>query len=306
MGLRILAAAVLVVLALAGCGSSSAVSTDSTSRAHATPGAAAGFPKARPQAIEPTVGQHASSVDPGAPVGDPTAHAPSLAEVRSELRLELIAAPVTNGAYIDPLQDVTRWERTDQGVDATLAVGAPILAPSAVKILAIIPNWYAGQPLVYFELLAGPDAGRVQYVAEQITAIARPGTILRQGQVDAERRDAGEGHDRLRGGAGHPGRPLDARLAEWPRRQRRRQLIAPAQPSVERAVREHEAQWRRRDRGVGVVHPRAVQATRCRRRRNRVGLAGVGGDPVHDGRKVAPVGEDRRPLDDNTPGRVRA
>jgi hypothetical protein len=185
MGLRILAAAVLVVLALAGCGSSSAVSTDSSSRVHATPGAAAGFPKARPQAIEPTVGQHASSVDPGAPVGDPTAHAPSLAEVRSELRLELIAAPVTNGAYIDPLQYVTRWERTDQGVDATLAVGAPIPAPSAVKILAIIPNWYAGQPLVYFELLGGPDAGRVQYVAEQITAIARPGTILRQGQAVA-------------------------------------------------------------------------------------------------------------------------
>jgi hypothetical protein len=185
MDLRILAAAVLVVLALAGCGSSSAVSNDSTNGVHATPRGTAGFPKARPQAIEPTVGQHASSVDPGAPVGDPSAHAPSLAQVRSELRLELIAAPVTNGGYIDPLQYVTRWERTDQGVDATLAVGAPILAPSAVKILAIIPDWYAGQPLVYFELLAGPDAGRVQYVAEQITAIARPGTILRQGQAVA-------------------------------------------------------------------------------------------------------------------------
>jgi hypothetical protein len=185
MDLRIRAAAALVIFALAGCGSSSAVSTDSTSAVHATPGAAAGFPKGRPQAIEPTVGQHASSVDPGAPVGDPTAHAPSLAQVRSELRLELIAAPATNGTYIDPLQYVTRWERTDQGVDATLAVGALILAPSAVKILAIIPDWYAGQPLVYFELLAGPDAGRVQYVAEQITAIARPGSILRQGQAIA-------------------------------------------------------------------------------------------------------------------------
>jgi hypothetical protein len=63
-----------------------------------------------------------------------------------------------------------------------MPVGAPILAPCPVKILAIIPDWYAGQPLVYFELLNGPDAGKVQYVAEQITNIAPPGSILRQGQ----------------------------------------------------------------------------------------------------------------------------
>ena len=74
----------------------------------------------------------------------------------------------TSGPYIDPLQYVNHWERTDQGVDATLPVGAPILAPSQVKILAIEPDWYAGQPLVYWELLAGPDAGMEQYVAEEI------------------------------------------------------------------------------------------------------------------------------------------
>jgi len=84
--------------------------------------------------------------------------------------------------YIDPLQYVTVWGRTDQGVDASMPVGAPILAPSTVKVLAIIPGWYAGQPLVYFELLNGPDAGKVQFVAEQITSIAPPGTILQQGQ----------------------------------------------------------------------------------------------------------------------------
>jgi hypothetical protein len=66
-----------------------------------------------------------------------------------------------------------------------MPVGAPILAPCPVKVLAIIPDWYAGQPLVYFELLDGPDAGAVQYVAEQITAIAPPGTILQQGQAVA-------------------------------------------------------------------------------------------------------------------------
>jgi hypothetical protein len=94
----------------------------------------------------------------------------------------VIAAPVTNATYVDPLQFVTVWERTDQGVDAQMPVGAPILAPGRVKILAIEPDWYAGQPLVYFELLDGPDAGRVQYVAEQITEIAPAGSILQPGQ----------------------------------------------------------------------------------------------------------------------------
>jgi len=121
-------------------------------------------------------------VSPATPIGDVHAHAPPLSEVKNELRLELIAAPVTNAMYIDPLQYVTVWGRTDQGVDASMPVGAPILAPSTVKVLAIIPGWYAGQPLVYFELLNGPDAGKVQFVAEQITSIAPPGTILQQGQ----------------------------------------------------------------------------------------------------------------------------
>ena len=78
-------------------------------------------------------------------------------------------------------------------MDANLPVGAPILAPCPVKILAVIPNWYAGQPLVYFELLNGPDAGKVQYVAEQITDIAQPGSILQQGQAIARYAPTGTG-----------------------------------------------------------------------------------------------------------------
>ncbi len=96
-----------------------------------------------------------------------------------------MAAPRTNATYINPLQGVTRWERTDQGVDAVMNVGSPILAPCRIKILDIEPDWYLTQPLVYFELLEGADAGQVQYVAEQITDIAPPGTILAQGQAVA-------------------------------------------------------------------------------------------------------------------------
>jgi hypothetical protein len=147
--------------------------------------------------IEPTAGVQASTqgvtVAPSDPVGDPHAHAPPLSEVRAELRMEVIAASVSSATYINPLRYVTVWERTDQGVDAQMPVGAPILAPCRVKVLAIIPNWYAGQPLVYFELLDGPDAGKVQYVAEQITDIVPGGTILQQGQPIARYAASGTG-----------------------------------------------------------------------------------------------------------------
>lgn len=172
----------MIGLALAGCGGSAA---GAGAGAVSSTTAAATVPKARPQAIEPSAGQQAQSVTPNDPVGDPNAHAEPLSEVRRLLRLEVIAVKANNATYIDPLQYVTVWERTDQGVDAQLPVGAPILAPCRVKVLAIEPDWYAGQPLVYFELLDGPDAGKVQYVAEQITDIAPGGTILQQGQAIA-------------------------------------------------------------------------------------------------------------------------
>jgi len=143
--------------------------------------------------VQPTAGAQATAITPSDPVGDVNAHAPSLDQVKHELRLELVAASVTSARYIDPLQYVTVWERTDQGVDASMPVGAPILAPCTIKVLAIEPGWYAGQPLVYWELLDGPDAGKVQYVAEQITSIARPGSTLQQGQAVARFAASGTG-----------------------------------------------------------------------------------------------------------------
>ncbi len=180
----------LVVLVLGGCGGGGGAGGGTDGPAGGT------IPEAKPQAIEPAAGAQAAvqaPVSPSDPVGDVHAHATPLSQVRRELHLELVAAPVTNASYIDPLRFVSVWERTDQGVDATLPVGAPILAPCAVKILAIIPDWYAGQPLVYFELLAGSDAGSVQYVAEQITSIAKPGSILTQGQYIARFARSGTG-----------------------------------------------------------------------------------------------------------------
>jgi hypothetical protein len=176
-GLVLAAAAVT----LAGCGASG---TSSRSAATNTAAAQTGaVPHGKPQAIEPVAGDSGVAAGDGTdPVGDPNAHAPSLDQVRQELQMELIAVRTNSATYINPLRYVTVWGRTDQGVDAAMPVGAPILAPCKVKILAIIPNWFAGQPLVYYELLEGPQAGKIQYVAEQITAIAPAGTILQQGQ----------------------------------------------------------------------------------------------------------------------------
>jgi hypothetical protein len=181
------AALFIVTIALAGCGATTAAHDPAAGSGRASSGAAAGgVPHVHPQVVEPAAGSQAAvTVGQGTsdPVGDVNAHAPSLNEVKSELKTELVVAPVTGAGYIDPLRYVSVWERTDQGVDAQLPVGAPILAPCPVKVLAIIPGWYAGQPLVYFELLNGPDAGKVQYVAEQITDIARVGDVPQGGVI---------------------------------------------------------------------------------------------------------------------------
>jgi len=179
----------LTALALAGCGAAAPAPVENA--------ALAPVPQGHPQVVEPLAGAAAPATATEAaaqdPVGDPTAQAPSLDEIKHELQLELIAVRANSANYIDPLRYVTRWERTDQGVDANMPVGAPILAPSRIKVLAVEPNWYAGQPLVYWELLEGPDAGKVQYVAEEITAIAPPGSILDQGQAIARYAAAGTG-----------------------------------------------------------------------------------------------------------------
>ena len=174
------ALAVVGIVGLAGCGARGSVTT-TNGKTSSTP--APSTPQAHPQAIEPTAGDSGVGVGPGdTPVGDPNAHAPPLSQIRDELKMELVAAHVSSTQYINPLQYVSVWGRTDQGVDARLPIGAPILAPCRIKILATIPNWFAGQPLVYFELLQGPDAGKIQFVAEQITNIPPGGSILQQGQ----------------------------------------------------------------------------------------------------------------------------
>jgi hypothetical protein len=171
---------VFIAIGLAGCGSSS------TSSQRAPAGQVSTPQVAHPVVVEPNVGDQPVAATGEPPVGDIHAHAIPLSQVKAELKLELVQVTADNAHYIDPLAYVTSWGRTDQGVDAGMPIGAPILAPCRVKILAIIPDWFAGQPLVYFELLDGHDAGRIQYVAEQITDIAPPGSYLQKGQTIAK------------------------------------------------------------------------------------------------------------------------
>ena len=99
------AALLIVTLALAGCGASTAAGGSTGSGTHA-----------RPHAVEPTAGQApvAAVTDSSNPVGDPNAHAPPLSEVKKLLQQELVAAPPTSAGYVNPLHYVNIWGRTDQ------------------------------------------------------------------------------------------------------------------------------------------------------------------------------------------------
>lgn len=88
----------VVALALAGCGSQNATNGGS-------PTLVASLLNAHPQAVEPVAGAQAvSSADPGAPVvGNPKAHARSLAEVKRELQVLNRCGGVTNVAEAQPV-----------------------------------------------------------------------------------------------------------------------------------------------------------------------------------------------------------
>jgi Peptidase M15 len=91
---------VVVALVLGACGSSSRPPTASTSK----PGAAGAIPRAHPQAVQPAVGAQASTASDGSQiVGDASAHAPSLAEVKRELKRLNLCGGVTNRADAAPV-----------------------------------------------------------------------------------------------------------------------------------------------------------------------------------------------------------
>ena len=99
------------------------------------------------------------------------------------------------GSGIDPIPGFTIG-RDDMGVDATAPVGTPIYAPLDSRLVEVVGDWYAGQPLLLFQFLH-PPAGAPSaywYLAEQITPVSTTaGTTFRARQAVARFAPSGTG-----------------------------------------------------------------------------------------------------------------
>jgi len=100
--------------------------------------------------------------------------------LRRRARLYVLAiAGATGVSYVNPVPGGTVTPRTDQGVDISASPGTPIFAITAEKVMGILPNWYKGQPYVWFRQLG---TNTYNYVAEQIIPSVKPGDIVQAGQ----------------------------------------------------------------------------------------------------------------------------
>ncbi len=82
-----------------------------------------------------------------------------------------LVGPSTH-AGSDPIPGFTIG-RDDMGVDATAAPGTGIYAPAASTLVQVLPNWYAGQPLLLFQFATQPSGAPSDYwyVGEEIDPV---------------------------------------------------------------------------------------------------------------------------------------